>query len=353
MRQWMRSATLQIGHNRYSMEDLFFEFEVPYKDSTQLPTASFKIYNMAEATRKGIKKNDAVILNAGYEGDVGCVFVGAVDACQHQHSGTEWITTIHSTAALEAWLSTQINKTYTQKILASQIIPDLLNIFGIEVGIFEPVADRIYERGRVCKGKLKDVLTEIVCNDCKSRMIIRVGQLIINNSADGISMGYILTPSSGLLLSSNEIDETVIATPLNSQNSKTAKDEEGATKIRECLLNYHLGPGDQIIIESETLNGKFVVVKGKHTGSPTGQWKTVIEVKPAPPTPTVVSSDYKVGDQVILNGPVFADSYGNGQGRTFAGHRDTITIIAPDLKRARPYHIGAVGWVSADEITKA
>ena len=56
MRQWMRSATLQIGHNRYSMEDLFFEFEAPFEDSDQLPTASIKIYNMAEATRKGIKK---------------------------------------------------------------------------------------------------------------------------------------------------------------------------------------------------------------------------------------------------------------------------------------------------------
>lgn len=352
MRQWMRSANLQIGNNRYGMEDLYFEFEVPFEDSTQLPTATFKIYNMKEATRKGIQKNDAVILNAGYEGDVGCVFVGAVDACQHQHNGTEWITTIHATAALEAWLGTQVNKTYTQKVFASQIIPDLLNIFGIEVGIFQPVTDRVYERGKVCKGKIKDVLTEIVCNDCKSRMIIRVGQLIINNPADGIKMGYVLTPASGLLLSSSEVEETVIATPLNSQSSKTEKDEEGATKTRECLLNYHLGPGDQIIIKSEALNGKFVIVKGKHAGSPTGAWKTTIEVKPAPPTPTVVSSGYKVGDKIILNGPVFADSYGNGQGRTFTNRRDTITIIASDLKRAKPYHIGAIGWVSTDEITK-
>ena len=204
----------------------------------------------------------------------------------------------------------------------------------------------------MCKGKIKDVLTEIVCNDCKSRMIIRVGQLIINNPADGIKMGYVLTPASGLLLSSSEVEETVIATPLNSQSSKTEKDEEGATKTRECLLNYHLGPGDQIIIKSEALNGKFVIVKGKHAGSPTGAWKTTIEVKPAPPTPTVVSSGYKVGDKIILNGPVFADSYGNGQGRTFTNRRDTITIIASDLKRAKPYHIGAIGWVSADEITK-
>ena len=27
---WMRSATLQIGSKRYGMDDLYFEFEVPF-----------------------------------------------------------------------------------------------------------------------------------------------------------------------------------------------------------------------------------------------------------------------------------------------------------------------------------
>ena len=35
---WLRSATLQIGGNRYSMDDLAFDFEVPFEDSDELTT---------------------------------------------------------------------------------------------------------------------------------------------------------------------------------------------------------------------------------------------------------------------------------------------------------------------------
>ncbi len=33
-------------------------------------------------------------------------------------------------------------------------------------------------------------------------------------------------------------------------------------------------------IQSSDLNGKFIVVEGKHTGSRTGDWQTDMELKP-------------------------------------------------------------------------
>ena len=33
---WMREATLQIGSKVYQMDDLYFEFEVPFEDSHTL-----------------------------------------------------------------------------------------------------------------------------------------------------------------------------------------------------------------------------------------------------------------------------------------------------------------------------
>ena len=30
---WMREASLQIGSKKYSMDNLYFEFEVPFEDS--------------------------------------------------------------------------------------------------------------------------------------------------------------------------------------------------------------------------------------------------------------------------------------------------------------------------------
>ena len=51
---WIREATLQIGSKRYGMDDLYFEFDVPFEDSDTLQTATFKAYNLSEATRKSI-----------------------------------------------------------------------------------------------------------------------------------------------------------------------------------------------------------------------------------------------------------------------------------------------------------
>lgn len=62
--------------------------------------------------------------------------------------------------------------------------------------------------------------------------------------------------------------------------------------------------------------------------------------------------NFQKGDAVILNGPVYVDSYGNGKGRTFTNYKSKITYTAP-ADRPCPYCIGQVGWVYPNEITKA
>lgn len=279
---FLRSAMLQIGPLKYNMDDgFYFEFEVPFYDSDQLVTASFTVNNLSESSRLGIQKNQVVILNAGYEDDVGALFVGQVASCNHKQNGVEWQTKITATAALDQWLNSQINKTYKENSKAEDIIRDLLNVFGLEVGIFELVENVTYPRGRVCSGKLKDVLTQIVTEECKSRLLIRTNQIIINNPADGVNRGYLLTPESGLLFQSDDSDVTTVEAPQMKGSDSETKEAEQKTWKRTCLLNYRLGPGDIIQIQSRDLNGKFQIVSGKHKGSPTGNWITEIEFKTA------------------------------------------------------------------------
>ena len=278
---WMREASLQIGSKKYSMGNLYFEFEVPFEDSDTIQTAKFKAYNLSESTRKGIKRGDVIILNAGYEGDVGAIFVGQVSACSHKHQNTEWITEISATAAMDQWLNSKVSKTYAKGSTAKEIVSDLLNIFGVEIGDFSLATNKVYDRGLVCNGKVKDELKRIVVNDCKSRFLIRNGSVFINDPTKGIANGLVLTPQSGLLLSGNEVEETVIAVGSDSQKSSATKSGEGNYVTRECLLNYHIGPAEQVVIQSHSLNGRFIVAKGKHTGTPKGNWKTTIEMKPA------------------------------------------------------------------------
>lgn len=81
-------------------------------------------------------KKNSLIKNVLYEGDVGAIFVGQVSACSHKRQNTEWITEISATAAMEQWLGAKVSKTYAKGSTAKDIVTDLLNIFGVEVGGF-------------------------------------------------------------------------------------------------------------------------------------------------------------------------------------------------------------------------
>ena len=71
-----------------------------------------------------------------------------------------------------------------------------------------------------------------------------------------------------------------VETDLDTKKTTEEKDEEAQTKKRNSLLNYHLGPADIIRIQSSDLNGQFIIVRGTHKGSQSGDWKTEIEVRP-------------------------------------------------------------------------
>lgn len=276
---FLRSAMIQVGTSKYNMDDgFYFDFEVPFYDSDQLATATITINNMSPVARAAIGKNQVVILNAGYQDDIGVLFVGQVATFSHKQNGVEWQTKITATAALGQWLNSQVNKSYVEGSKAEDIIRDLLNMFGLEVGVFQLVENTVYPRGRVCAGKLKDVLTEIVVNECRSRFLIRMNQVIINNPSDGVTTGYLLTPETGLLMYSDDSDTKDTAT---SNIGKTAEQKAAEEKTwkRKCLLNYRMGAGDLIQIQSKGLEGKFQIISGKHKGSQTGTWTTEIEVR--------------------------------------------------------------------------
>lgn len=279
---FIRSATLQIGTNVYSMNDgFYFEFEVPFYDSEELTTVSFKIHNLNPETRNSIKKNLPVILNAGYENDMGAIFIGVINSASSQLQDTEWITEISATVILTEWLNTEINKTYMPGTDAENILRDLLNVFGVEVGIFELKKNRIYPRGRVCSGKLKDILKQIITEECESRMLIRDNQIMINNPESAIYSGVVLTPQTGLLISEGDNSEVLVATPDELQSAKEEKEEKGETEKLRCLLNYRIGAGDFIQVQSKRRSGTYQVVSGTHKGTPDGEWITEIEVRPA------------------------------------------------------------------------
>ena len=276
---WIRAATLVIGSNKYDLDGMNFTFDIPFEDSDEPPVATVTVTNLSANTRNSIKKDDPVILNAGYQGNVGCILIGKVVGLKHKQNNVDWTSTMTVQPCAEEILGRIVNKTYTENMKASAIIRDLLNIFGVEVARCVLSIDTSDPRGRVCRGYLKKVLTEIVVNECKSRFIIRTtGQVYITKADDGINNGVTLTPATGLLRSDEETVAIQLETDLNSQ--KTGEDRKEDTISRSCLLNYRIAAAEVVKVQSSDLNGRFIVAKGNHKGGRTGDWKTSMELKP-------------------------------------------------------------------------
>lgn len=115
--------------------------------------------------------------------------------------------------------------------------------------------------------------------------------------------------------------------------------------------------GDAVEMSAGNLSGIFYVLGVSHNATMRQMTMTLMR-QPEESTTTSSSSTedsntgFQKGDAVILNGPVYIDSYGNGKGRTFTDYKSTITIVV-STDRACPYHIGQIGWVYPSEITKA
>lgn len=282
MQYWLRKAYLTLGNSRYSIEDFSFDFKVTYEDRAKLPIAEIHVFNLSPSTRNSLKKGEDVILSAGYKDDVGCLFVGTLSSYVNKRDGLDVVTTIQAADNMEAWVGRNVNKTYKQGMYASQILSDLLNVFGIEVSVLRLKTDKYYPGCKVCRGKLKDILRSIVCSDCKSRLLLRSGKLIINPPEDGINTGYSLTPQTGLLKSSSTMERQTTSSSAKATNKTRSQqaDSEGTIK-RECLLNYHIGIADKVYIHDSDTDGLFLIQTLTHQGSSSGDWKTILEANPA------------------------------------------------------------------------
>jgi hypothetical protein len=118
--------------------------------------------------------------------------------------------------------------------------------------------------------------------------------------------------------------------------------------------------GDTIEVGAGNLNGLFSVEGVSHNATERQMTLTVSRFdepeaafpsSPAADGENTVTHAFQKGDAVIVNGVVYADSNGDGEGRIYTDYRSVISIVAP-LARARRYYVSQVGWVSADELTK-
>ena len=156
-------------------------------------------------------------------------------------------------------------------------------------------------------------------------------------------------------------DDTLATAKSAAQEMLNEHGKPARTIVLEAPDVPMIRKGDKIHVKAGTLNGYYIIKAIRHDA---GSRTMTMELEDEADNTTVANTtqaltaaassygEFNKGDIVILNGPVYRDSYGNGQGKTFTNRKCTITIKV-DTSRPCPYHVDAIGWVKPSSITKA
>ncbi|MCM3488773.1 hypothetical protein M3689_05560 [Alkalihalophilus marmarensis] len=246
MSSFIRKTEVLVGGKKFITPDLNIEFRIEFSDGEELNDAEIKIYNLSDQSVNLIKKNLPLVINAGYEGDIGNVFIGGIYDVFTERTNTDRITTILAVEASDQWQRMNITKTYKAGIKASQILRDLIGFTGLATGALSIPRDVTYSRGKSLSGKLPNIVKDIA-KDAGAKATVTKGKIFIRDPQQGDTLSFQFTPNRGL-----------IGTP------ERFEDEEAIGYNVKALLNHRVQTDSIIQVGSSTAKGRFRVRKGVH-----------------------------------------------------------------------------------------
>lgn len=254
--QFRRKAEIILGNRGFKSSEFDFEFDVEFDDTPDLNHADILIYNLSNTTVNSIRNKMPIIINAGYEGDVGSVFVGAIYDMDTIRNGVDRETTIKAIDASDQRGKFRANRSYKKGIRASQIIVDLCSMSGLSIGALSLPNDVQYRSGKNINGKILTLLKQIA-KDCKAKFHISKGMAYFRGKNEGHDVRFVFNSSTGLIGSPEPFVE---------------EDEEDENKEIKgfnvtALLNHRVQADSIIELDSRVTKGKYRVRAGTHSYS--------------------------------------------------------------------------------------
>lgn len=261
---WKRKVELVAGGKSFSGDDFEIDFSIPFTTDEDPDSSEITIYNLTESTIEAIESQADIMLNAGYEGDVGTILTGTLEKPETSWEGVDKVTKLFIGDGSKEWREKKIKKTYQKGVTASFILNDLAGQFGLEIGDVEINKDKTYKRGRTFTDTLSSCIKQ-VAKDTETKMYIQGKKIFMRPPDKGDPTGFLLNADTGLIDSPEKTEE------------ENDKKEKVISYTVKCLLNHRLAPDSIIQVESMSVNGTFRVVKGKHEGD----FITEVKVVPA------------------------------------------------------------------------
>ncbi len=254
-----RISEVQIAGVVFKSPPLTIEFDLPF-GSGSAQVGSVRLFNLSDATTAKIKREAPVIVRAGYEGDVGTVFVGTVEDAATVWEGVDKTTTLTVGDGTDKWLTARVNKTWRQGAKASEVAKDVIGLLGLSVGRIQLPRDLTYPSGVTFSTSAK-VALETIAGDTGARLHVTRQTVYLVPPDHNVRIGVVLAADTGLL-----------------ESPEPVSDEPGAYRIR-ALLQHRIATDSLVEIRSRTAKGEFRVTEGRHK-SGTGEHVTIATVVP-------------------------------------------------------------------------
>lgn len=249
-RQWLREYELTIGKGGgggIKTSALRVAFEIKKGDTESPNTAVIKVWNLADETMQRAKKEfDRVILQTGYQSNIGLIYQGNIIGKRILHeNGVDTILELTCGDGDEAYNSAIVNKTLAAGAKPKDIVDEVQKSFGeydIQQGEMPELEGQALPRGKVMFGMARKYIREATTTTDTSWSIQDGKTTIVKHDGYLSGEAVVLTSATGLIGSPEQTNEGL--------------------KVK-CLLNHALRVNGRIKIDNASVVEAQKEVPGK------------------------------------------------------------------------------------------
>ena len=259
---WLRETVVSGCGREFRYPDYEIQFRADFAKGGDPSVAIIEIYNLSRETEQIFKVGEKLTLRAGYQGDIGIVMAGEIRHFRAFNEGSDRVCEIEIHDTSKEYQGKEISESYVPGTTGSQILERVISRSGLERGKIQLVRDAVYPEGRSVDGKIRTVI-EKIAKDCGAEVMIADGLIHVLPPGGWHDEAVLLTPETGLIGSPERIED----------------DDESSSVLweAESLLNYRIRAGTLVQVESQYVNGLFVVESGSHV-SDGNDFKTVVQL---------------------------------------------------------------------------
>lgn len=218
----------------------------------QANEAEIIVYNLSENTIKQLKKDAALSIEAGYEGDTGVLFKGYILRVYTSPDGADRATTIKVKDDIKDHSIESLS--FKKGSKASYILKTLINKTGIPVAVFKPRRDYTYKDAQTVDGDLMENIKKYA-EVCGISVYVSKGKIYARHIKQGDNLNFVVSEETGMIGSPSSYTEEIKA--------EDFVDTVNGYEV-EMLLQHRMCAGAIVSLKSRYANGSFRVCSGTH-----------------------------------------------------------------------------------------